>query len=450
MRILLPLLKFALIAGVLIALGVWVLQDTAGRVVFDWRGWHVEAGFAFSVFTLMLLCMLLWKVGKLFFWLKYGSARRRERQLRQRQQDGLLLLTAGFNALASQDYRAAARAEAGARRKLGALPLVIWLGAQIASGKLDRKAAGEAFLQLARTPAAANLGWRGLMTQAAHGEGAMARLQPVLTAALSDKRIAKQAYLHEARLAAAARKHDWVAVGTALDDASRHHALPSDRLRQVEQAWLVARAQELLAIETVQKDKGRQEQARTWLERAHRIDPAFAPATLAYIDALLSAGDRVTAGKVIAASWLLQPSAALLKRFETAYENEPALARLQRFERIAAKRQDDPETQLALGQLSLAADLFGKAKTHIAHAQALRPSARGHRLLGDLALVTESDSSQAQANALWHARQGAAISESGHGFACQACGATYKKYYSLCDACSAFATIVPVTARSSI
>ena len=450
MRLVWFIVKLVLAAALLALLAVW-LADQPGRVTLDWRGWHVDSSAAFLICAVLLLCLILWKVGKLFFWLRYSGERRVERRLRQRQQDGLRLLTSSLNALASQDLRRAARAEAAARKKLGPLPLITWVAAQIASAKADHKAAGSAFLALTREPHAANLGWRGLMAARQHTAHA-AQLQPVIAGALADKRIARQAYVHEARFAAAARVHDWEELRRALDFAEEKRALPRSRLRQVEQVLGLARGQALQVIETTAAGKTAQKaypsesQARLLLERAYKIAPDFAPAALAYIDALLNAGDRITAGKVIAANWLLNPGAALLERFEAAYENETALARLQRFERFAQKRPDELETQLALAQLSLAAELYGKAKTHAEQAQAQRASVRGYQVLADLALAAEDNAALAHR----YARRGAAAPDAaGTGYRCQVCGTRHAQFHFLCESCGAFATLVPATDQAT-
>ncbi len=438
MRLVWLIVKFTIAAALLALITVW-LADQPGRITLDWRGWHVDSSAAFLAFFTILLCLIVWKVGKLFFWLRYSGARRVERRLRQRQQDGLRFLTSGLNALAAQDLRGATRAQEAARKKLGGVPLITWVGAQIAAAKHDHKVAGSAFLTLTQEPSAANLGWRGLMAARQHTSLAGPQLKPIIAGALADKRIARQAYVHEARFAAAARAHDWEELRRALDTAEQHHALPRARLRQVEQVLLLARGQALQAIET--KDGGLNSQARLLLERAYKLAPDFTPAALAYIDALLNGGDRTTAGKVIAAGWLLNPSSALLERFEAAYENETALARLQRFERIAQKCPTALETQLALAQLSLAAELYGKAKTHVDTAQAQRSTARGHQLLADLTITQQGDAQLAHL----YARRGFSETEANIGYQCQVCETRHTQFHFLCESCGAFATLVSAT-----
>ena len=435
MRLLWGLVKFAIVAALLVAAGVW-LADQPGRVAIDWRGWQVETSGAFLAFTVFLICLIVWKVGRLYGWLTQSGARRRERRLRRRQQDGLLALTGGLNALAAHDARAAQKAIVLAKKNLGSVPVATWLEAQLATLKQDHKGAAKAYLALTAEPSAANLGWRGLMATRLKG-GEETRLKPLFAGALADKRIARQAYVHEARFAAAARRGDWEELRRALDEAAKFKALPRPRLRQVEQALLIARGQAIAPREPTQ--------ARLLLERAYRLAPDFPPAILAYLDVLIAIGDKTAAGKVIATAWALQPDGALLERFERVHENEPALSRLQRFERFAKKRLDEAETQLALASLSLSAELYGKAKTHIDRAQALRASPRAHQLLADLALA-QNDAALAHL----HARRGTGAALISTAYSCTICHTPHDRWATLCSGCGAFGSLAVVDSKATM
>lgn len=426
MRVLLALFKVAIACALIVGVAVW-LADQPGTVRLEWRGVQLESSAGFMALLLLLLCMILWKVGKLFFWAKYGWARRRERRLRLQHEQGLSMLTASFNALAAHDLRSARRAQIAARKQLGDVALVTWLGAQIAERQHDTVTAQKAFLSLTSNPSATNLGWRGLM-------GAQARLSPgqaqqVMTAALADKRVAKQSYVHEARFSEAARQHNWAELRQAITDAARYRALPKERLNHLEQVLLLERGRALATVEP--------QQSRLLLERAYRLAPDFLPVLLAYVDSLMAAGDKKLAGKVIATGWLLSPDETLFDRFQKLYADQVALARLQRFERFALKKKRDVQTLLALGQLSLEAELYTKAQAHIAEAQALRPTVRGYDMLADLALASHDDAHQA--HSLARQAQDLPADQRYH---CTVCDTPYQNWQMLCDRCGAFASIV--------
>ncbi len=422
MRVLWATLKLSVVCALFVAAAVWLTRQP-GDLHLTFRGAEVETSAGFALLLLLLLCMILWKVGKLFFWAKYGWARRRERRLRLKHEHGLQLLTASFNAMAAQDLRIARRAQIGARKHLGDVPLVTWIGAQIAERQHDTVAAQKSFMSLTADPAAANLGWRGMMSaHATHGQ-----MQQVMQAALADKRIARQSYVHEARISDAARRGDWLDARAAIDEARKRKALTRERLNRLEQVQLLERG---LSLRTSEPS-----QALLLIERAYKMSPDFLPAALAYIDLLIDT-DRKLAGKVIATAWLIAPDEALFDRFQSLYAAEPALARLQRFERFAQKKKNNVETQLALGQLSLEAELYGKAQGHIEQAQKIGESVRGFDLLADLAIASKDDAHRA--HSLARAGQGIASTPR---YKCTVCETPYQHWQMLCERCGAFAAI---------
>lgn len=436
MRVLFFTLKLFIVCAVLIGACVW-LADQPGDLAFTWRGAQVQMQTSVALILVLVLCMVLWKVGKLFFWLKYGAARRLEARRRKRDRQGLDLLTASFNALAARDLPAAAKAQKRAQQLLGDASLATWLGAQIAVRQEHGAAARQSFLALTATPNAANLGWRGLM-----GLQDSALPAPLLSTALSNKATARQPYLHEARLADAIRTGNWMQARTALNDAARAHALSKPRLRRLEQVVLMERA--IVDADPLQ--------ARLLLEQAYKLDPSFTPAALALVDRLLTAHDSAAAGKLLGALFLTmaddeageQFADGLLSRFVRLHDDETALARLQRFERLAKKRAHTAVTLLAMARLNMDAEQWRYASDAIAQAQDIRPTRTAYRLLAELALLDPNGKAGA---AQFYADRAhdAALPV----WRCTSCQTPYADWQVLCDSCGIAATVEPAHGQTA-
>lgn len=421
------MLRFALNLALLVAIAAWIAAQN-GQLQLQWGDRYIELSTASAFAALGLLLLLWWGLAKIWFWVKYGWARRRERRLRRQQENGMTALTLAFSALAGNDLRAAQKAQRHAAKLLTDQPLVAWLGAELAARRGDDTAAAAAYRALTNNPSAALLGWRGLLKQdgvvARAGKNALALSEE----ALSNRLLAKQAFVHDVRLRELAQRNDWAEALLALHSAESAGAYDKNRARRLAVVIGLMHARSL-AVD----NKSR---ARDELERAYKKSSDFIPVAATYIDVLLQDNDRATANKVIRAVWSMTPHLDLLDLFVRANEDESPIARLQRFEQFALKRKDHVVTQLALAQLCLTADVFGKARTHLQAAQAMQHTRQGYQLLADLAQAEQQNAALAHD----YARQAIRTASVGQ-WVCKSCNSQHEVWDALCPACGALAEI---------
>lgn len=420
------MIRFALNLALLVALAAWIAAQD-GSLQLQWGERYIEVGLTSALAAAALALLLWWGVAKCWFWVKYGWARRRERRLRRKQESGLAALTLTFGALAGNDLRAAQKSQRQAVKLLGHQPLVDWLGAELASRRGEDAAAAATYRRLAADPSAALLGWRGLLKQdAAHGQSP--NMLALAEEALSNRAIAKQSFVHDVRLRELALRSDWAEAVLALHSAQSAGAYGKSRARALSVVLELMYARSLRAEDPKRSTR--------LFESAYRAAPDFVPAACAYIDALLLDHDRATANKAIRGAWMVSPHVDILNLFIRTNEDESPIARLQRFEQFALKRKDHVVTQLALGHLCIAADVFGKARTHLQAAQAIRMTRQGYQQLADLAQVEQANSMLAHD----YARQAARTANVGQ-WVCSACNSHHETWGAVCPACGALAEI---------
>lgn len=419
------MIRFALNLALLVALAAWIAAQD-GALQLTWGDRHIELSLTVALAAIAIVFVVWWGIAKIWFGIKYGFARRREKRLRLQQEKGLAALTLTFGALAGSDLRLAQKAQRRAAKLLGNQPLVDWLGAELASRRGDQAAATAAYRALANNPSSALLGWRGLLKQ--DGAAAPTNVLGLASEAMANRDIAKQAFVHDIRLRELALRADWAEAVLALHAATALGAYSKSRARALGVVLEIMYARALRTEDAARASKG--------FERAYKTAPDFLPAAFAYIDDLLQANDRATANKVIKAVWMMRPHMELLDYFVRANENESPIARLQRFEQFALKRKDSLVTQLALAQLCIQADVFGKARTHLQQAQTMRMTRQGYQLLADLAQAEQNNGQLAHD----YARQAMRVAPAGQ-WTCSACNSQHEIWTPLCPACGALGDI---------
>jgi len=175
-------------------------------------------------------------------------------------------------------------------------------------------------------------------------------------------------------------------------------------------------------------------------QKAHGLDPAFAPATLRYAGLLRGGGRKRAAAKAIESGWRAAPHPALSEAYASLFAEEPPLQRMKRVETLAGKRPEHAESRLALAAAAIEARLWGEARRHLEAMGvgdtdgAAPPTPRVCRLMAALEQGQHDDHGAASA---WLARA-AATSNLDPTYVCDACSLESAVWSPLCLHCRSF------------
>lgn len=405
----------------LIALLVALISAQTGAISWQFGPYLINTTTPVMLGALLLLVLLVWLLAKVWFWLKHGLIQRRERRLRLAHARGLEALTLTFSALAGNNLPRAAKTLQKAEKLLGQQALVTWLGAELAARRGDEGRAAQAYQALTTSESAAVLGWRGLLKNKNNSVPQLALTQQ----ALQQKPMAQHDFVHEAHLKALAQNGRWAEIITAAEAARHAGALNKNAARRLQ---AVAHLMQGLAQKNLAPAEALAEFAS-----ACKLAPDLTPASLAYARLLHQQGKEAQALKVLQAAWLLQPHPDVLALYYTFSQKEAPLQRLEQFAAFALKRKDHVLTQLALAELSLAAALYGKARTHAENAEKIRTTSFGKNLLTAISMA-ESGRADSKAH---NANQTPSIG----GWQCHACHSHHSAWDAVCDVCHSVATI---------
>ncbi len=345
-------LGFLLQISALVALSVW-LAGTPGRISLEAGPYLIETSLTVGIVALGLLVLLVLLLSALWRFFRHGPEgfrlRRRIRQLEEQQS----LIEQGFSAIAGGDTKEAKKLMERAQRKMPDQPLSLLMRAQAARLLEDHSAANRYYAALADERATANLGWRGLISEAARqGQSEeAARLSRQAASLLPDS-----SWLCLYRLEQEARAGDWTEALGALRTAIKLKAQPAATLAIKEAALLLAMAKDALTREAL-------EGAQSKAERALKIKgPHRSTAAALLAEVKLHAGDTRGAAQQIMQAWKEEPDAALFAVWQKIHAGLPALEFFRLTEKLVAKHPDHNASRLALAQAAVAADLWGEAR----------------------------------------------------------------------------------------
>ncbi|WP_119460630.1 heme biosynthesis HemY N-terminal domain-containing protein [Rhodospirillaceae bacterium SYSU D60014] len=442
-RALLYFIKLA----ILVAAAVW-LAERPGTVSLDWLGYRIETSVGLLLVAILLLAVLaaflfelwrlLWRAPRWF-----GRAR-----AERRRHKGYRALTQGMVAVAAGDADEAKRQARRAHQYLQEPPLTLLLAAQAAQLNGDETAAQRYFTAMLDRPGTRFLGLRGLLTQALRkGDEDEAR------------RLAEQAqderpgtgWALTTLLDLQRRAGDWAAAEETLRAATKHKAIEPAAGRRMRAVVLTERARGALAQgpasgpaqasdqESVTADKPQPvapDEAIALARQAVDLAPDLVPARALLAMLLSKVGKRRRAAKVVEQGWARTPHPNLAAAYAAVEPTESPVARVRRFEALAALNPGHRESHLALAEAALAAQLWGQARSHLEKAMELdsgvAPSARVCRLM---ARLEEGEHGEAAARRWLVA---AAEAESDPAWTCQTCGTPTAEWRALCPQCGAF------------
>lgn len=454
-RALLYFIKLA----ILVAVAVW-LADRPGRVALEWLGYRVETSVALLLVAVLFIGVL---VAFLFeAWRLIWRAPRRLARARaeRRRHKGYRALTQGMVAVAAGEVDEARRQARRAHQYLKEPPLTLLLAAQAAQLEGDETAARRYFTAMLERPATRFLGLRGLLTQALRaGDDAEAL------------RLAEQARAERPSTGWALttlldlqlRGGDWRAAEATLAQASKHRAVTPAAAKRMQAVLLTERARLALKAQSgaqpavpageqanseAAAEAGRDapalpapgltlREAVGLARQAVALAPDLVPARAILAVLLAKIGKRRRAAKAVEAGWAQTPHPNLAAAYAMIEPAENPVARVRRFEHLAALNPANRESHLALAEAALAAQLWGQARTHLAKAMDLdggtAPSARVCRLM---ARLEEGERGDAEAARRWLVA--AAEAESDPAWICEKCGRPAAEWQARCPHCGAF------------
>lgn len=348
-------LWFLIKIGILAALVVWLTQEP-GRVSIDWLGWAIDMPVGVALLGIAVLVFLFVHGERIRHAIFAFPSRWRAQRKAIREMKGYRALTLGLVAVAAGDAPESRRQSRRAKDLLTEAPLTKLLSAQTARLDGDDAAASAYFEDMRKDPEVAFLGIRGLMTQALQA-GDKDRALALAEEARKLRPAAKWVLIELLNLQMDAGK--WSQALTTLDEAERTGALTDDDAGPIRARLSLRRA-------VLLRDGGKPDDALKAAERALKAAPKDAPTVVMTARMRRAQGKGRKADQLLEAAWKAKPDAAVA----TAYGEgaTQVLDKVKRIEKLVEMAPDSPEGHLALATVSLDAELWGEARTHLTKA----------------------------------------------------------------------------------
>ena len=351
----------AIIAAIVIlglAAAAGFLVDNPGQVEILWQGWQIDTTVGVLVAAAALAALAVALVLWLLSWILRSPRAYLRRRRERRRRAGYQALTRGIVAVAAGDPQEARRYARRAEALQADPPLTLLLSAQAAQIGGDELAAKKFFTAMLDRPETEFLGLRGLLNQALHaGDRTTARQ-------LAERAAAKRpntAWAASTLFDLEAREQRWDEARTALErtavkgfiapTAARHH-----------------RGVILYELSRTAAAAGDRQQALARAAEARALTPDLATPAAYYARLLLGVGKVGRATRAIERAWRTAPHPELAQVYGDIQKIETPLARVTRFQRLAAKNPAARESNLALAEAALAAELWGEARRHLERA----------------------------------------------------------------------------------
>jgi HemY protein len=422
----LRLFWFGVKAALAVLAVVW-LAGLGGAATLDLGGWRVEttvgmlAVFALAACVVAILAYRLWRgLADAPGGVRRGFEIRRLRRGYGQAAEGFAALAAGQ---AAETRRIAGRLTARAETR----PLGIFLDALAARQAGDEVRAAQQFRTLMADEKAGFLGVRGLLTAAKAG-GDAAAVEELLAAARRARPGSPWAAQAQFALAVSAKRYD--EAQTALAEGRRAGAFAPAEAARLEAAMAVEQAR---AAESA----GRTEAAYAFARQAYKAQPRWAPAVAAWAEALLGAGKRRRAVKILEEAWAAAPHPMLVRPFLDAAPESNEIGRAAWAARLTLLTPEEPEALLAQADAALKAQLWGEARRLLQAVLRQGPSRRAYRLMAEFARARPTEAEGTPESWL----EKAAEAPPPAGWRCRSCGARHARWVGTCEPCGAFASL---------
>ncbi len=448
-----------------------------GQVAIVWKGWQIETSVgvlvAAAIMAAVALILLLWLLSRIL-----GSPRAYMRYRRERRRRaGYRALTRGMVAVAAGDPDEARRNARRAEVLLAEPPLTLLLSAQAAQLGGDETAAKRFFTMMLDRPETEFLGLRGLVNQALReGDRTTALRLAGRAVTLSPKTRWASLSLFELEV----RDGRWEAARDTLAQAVKHRVIAPAAARH--HRGVILYEMSLFAL-----SQGDRRRALALAAQAQALAPDLPPTAALRARLLLGEKRMRRAARAVEQAWRTTPQPQLAQVYGAIWENDPPLARVARFERLAASNPSARESHIALAEAALAAQLWGEARRHLERALAADPPPTA-TIPANPAPAMQMSALEEQAPLVWPAsgtgpgKHGtgpsvqlclmmARLEEAEHGdlaamrewldraagavpdprYVCASCGGESLDWQALCPRCSGFDTLAwrtPVSAVS--
>lgn len=399
------LILFLVIAVGAALLATW-FADNPGRVSLVWRGTQVETSFPILVVGVLVVGILVTILFEVLRLVRRAPRQLGTRRRRARADKGNEALAQGLVAAAAGDTVAAKALNRRAEKLLEHAPSTLLLSAQTAQLEGDEGAARSKFQEMLKHPETEFLGLRGLLAQAIKDGDKTTAL-----------RLARRAHLRRPQT-------PWV-LSTLFDlqteaglwtegldtvaDMARQKLIDRPTATRRRAILFHQQAAAMLA-------EGRPYEALHLAQKAHKLQPDFAPAA-AQASALAEQTNQPRlARKIIETAWKAKPHPALARGYLGLSGELTPRERLQQTERLYQLAPGQLESELALAEQAVAAKAWRTANEALERALKLGPTASVYRLLAETAQA-EGDGDKARA---WLAK--AVDAPPDHAWLCEATG----------------------------
>ncbi len=438
----------ALVAITILVAATVFFADNPGRVEISWQGWQIDTSVGVLVATAILAALLLRLLSRVLGGPRTFLRRRRERHRRA----GYRALTRGMVAVAAGDSQDARRHARRAELLLAEPPLTLLLSAQAAQIGGDDIAAKRFFTLMLDRRETEFLGLRGLFNQALREGDRGAALR------LAERAVAlrpRTGWAVQSLFDLETRDGQWQSARVTLAKAVKAGIIASEAARH--HRGVIDYELSLLAA-----GRGDLKPALTLAAQAQTMVPDLATPALHHMRLLLQEGRTGRAAKAVERAWRTAANPELAQAYRAIWRAENPLSLVVRFERLAAQNPVARESQIALGEAALAAQLWGEARRHLEQALRADPVPPA-RIPANSSPAASASPNESQGGEFARAtprlcRIMAQLEEAEHGdfarvrewldraawalpdprYVCVACGGDNLEWSSLCPRCGAF------------
>lgn len=447
---------FALVIIAALAASAVFFADNPGRVDIVWQGWQIDTSVGVLIAVAALAALAVALVLRLISLILSSPGAFMRRRREQRRSAGYQALTRGMVAVAAGDPQEARRYARRAEALLAEPPLTLLLSAQAAQIGGDELAAKKFFTAMLDRPETEFLGLRGLLNQALReGDRGTARRLAERAVELRPNTAWALSSLFDLEV----RDQRWEFARNVLDRAAKSRFMTPEMARHHRGVIL----HELSRAAAVQGDRQR---ALRLAGEAFALAPDLAALAVHHARLLLAEGKTGRTAKAIERAWTTAPHPDLAQLYGEIGNTETPLARVTRFQRLAAQNRAARESHLALAEAALAAELWGEARRHLERALAAAPppvaalptnsgasspplpaiadesdmlSRATPRLCLMMAQVEEAEHGDSGRTREWLDRAVRALPDPR--YVCTNCRGESAQWHSLCPSCGAFDTL---------
>lgn len=429
-------LRVVIFVGVvaLVAATASLLVDTTGRVAITWGAYEYPPLTLVEFTLLTVLAMgvlfLLYKLAGLLtavlrFALGDETALTRY-WARAKERRGLEALSRGMVALAEGDPKTAATHARKATRLLGSRELTELLHAQIAEALGDVTDAKRHYRALAKEPATAIVGVKGLLNQAVkRGETDRALKFAEHAFAIRPKDADVQQTLFDLQV----KGGNWEGALRTLAALAKGKSLPKD---VADRRQAVINLERSRAARAAGDDRLALEAATTAVKSAPGLSPAAVFAARLHI----AQGDIGRAGRMLKDAWRHAPQPELAQAYAEISPNETPSDRRRRFRDLIGANPDHEETRFLRTELAIADADWREARKALGDLPSVKPT---HRSLAMMAAIEKGEGGPEAVVRGYLAR--AVSAPRGAHWKCDRCGAAPGGWSAVCPSCGGFDTL---------